>query len=337
MAESIELDTLQSSQLKQEPKQEREVTNRVSDLSQSDQTFYNLMTVEVWSIAKTMDELQPGFWAEYMRNRQTIAQQQMQERRHQEATKITKPPLHRASSREPSPALHVTKSPTPERVSVFSQDLERDLPLLQRSLRPALKTNSATAVKPSVLPDLISVLPHLVQFPVVKVLPSPLNPVSQTPKTEMRGMVTVGVACWLTSHFLVATSETNPASFALQKRDALILQPGQVVICELGFQLNDLCSMVQVRLVKSLQSYLGLTATWAAKTFSPDDTSLDFAPAEAAIQLVNQSDRPCRLQAGQAFCRLEFYCPAANLPHLSLLEVTQPTSLNPATLTTCTP
>ncbi len=328
MTESMEFEMLQRSRL--EP--EQEVTDQVSDLSQADQTFYNLMTVEVWSIAKTMDELQPGFWAEYMRNRQAIAQQQMQERRHQETAKITKPTQHR-TFRHPSPILHTAAEPAPARVSVFSQDLERDLPSLQQSLRPT-KTKSETAVKPPVLPHLISVLPHLLHFPAIKVLPSPLNPVSQAPKTEMRGMISVVAACWLTPHFLVSTPDSNPTAFVLQKQDALIVQPGQVVICQLGFQLNDLCSTVHVRLVKSFQSYQGLTATWAAKTFSPAEASLDFAPTEAVIKLTNQSDRPCRLQAGQAFCRLEFYCPATNLPHLLLLETTQSAELHPPLLTT---
>ncbi len=31
-------------------------------LRRSNRAFYNIMAMEVWSIAKTMDDLVPGFW-----------------------------------------------------------------------------------------------------------------------------------------------------------------------------------------------------------------------------------------------------------------------------------
>jgi hypothetical protein len=47
-------------------------------LQKSDRSFYNLMAMEVWSIAKTMDGLLPGFWTRFMSHRQTALKQFIQ-------------------------------------------------------------------------------------------------------------------------------------------------------------------------------------------------------------------------------------------------------------------
>ncbi len=44
-------------------------------LRHSDRSLYNLMALEVWSIAKTMDALIPGFWNRFMANRQISLKQ----------------------------------------------------------------------------------------------------------------------------------------------------------------------------------------------------------------------------------------------------------------------
>jgi hypothetical protein len=44
-------------------------------LKGADRAFYNTMAMEVWSIAKSMDNLQPGFWAKFMVNRRSAMQQ----------------------------------------------------------------------------------------------------------------------------------------------------------------------------------------------------------------------------------------------------------------------
>ncbi len=44
-------------------------------LKGADRAFYNTMAMEVWSIAKSMDNLQPGFWAKFMVNRREAMQQ----------------------------------------------------------------------------------------------------------------------------------------------------------------------------------------------------------------------------------------------------------------------
>lgn len=44
-------------------------------LRHSDRALYNSMALEVWSIARTMDNLIPGFWSRFMENRQTALKQ----------------------------------------------------------------------------------------------------------------------------------------------------------------------------------------------------------------------------------------------------------------------
>jgi len=44
-------------------------------LRHSDRALYNSMALEVWSIARTMDGLIPGFWNRFMENRQTALKQ----------------------------------------------------------------------------------------------------------------------------------------------------------------------------------------------------------------------------------------------------------------------
>lgn len=39
-------------------------------LKREDEHLYNILAVDVWALAKTMDEFQPGFWAAFMKNRE---------------------------------------------------------------------------------------------------------------------------------------------------------------------------------------------------------------------------------------------------------------------------
>lgn len=44
-------------------------------LRSADRAFYNIMAMEVWSIAKSMDTLIPGFWSRFMQNRREAMHQ----------------------------------------------------------------------------------------------------------------------------------------------------------------------------------------------------------------------------------------------------------------------
>ena len=39
-------------------------------LKQKDDTQYNALAVDIWALAQTMDEFQPGFWSAFMKNRE---------------------------------------------------------------------------------------------------------------------------------------------------------------------------------------------------------------------------------------------------------------------------
>lgn len=60
-------------------------------LQKSDRSFYNLMAMEVWSIAKTMDGLLPGFWTRFMSHRQTALKQFLQHKQTHSDAESTPP------------------------------------------------------------------------------------------------------------------------------------------------------------------------------------------------------------------------------------------------------
>lgn len=65
----------------------------LENLRRADRSFYNLMALEVWSIAKTMDRLLPGFWSRFMSNRQVALKQFVQQKRASSgAAEATAPP-----------------------------------------------------------------------------------------------------------------------------------------------------------------------------------------------------------------------------------------------------
>ena len=45
------------------------ILEQLNSLKQEDETLYNILAVDVWALAKTMDEFQPGFWSAFMKNR----------------------------------------------------------------------------------------------------------------------------------------------------------------------------------------------------------------------------------------------------------------------------
>ncbi len=69
-------------------------------LRRADRAFYNIMAMEVWSIAKTMDGLTPGFWSRFMINRRLAMKQLIEQRRLQNSASPNSPPSSE-SSRSP--------------------------------------------------------------------------------------------------------------------------------------------------------------------------------------------------------------------------------------------
>jgi hypothetical protein len=46
------------------------ILDQLNTLKREDETLYNILAVDVWALAKTMDEFQPGFWSAFMTNRE---------------------------------------------------------------------------------------------------------------------------------------------------------------------------------------------------------------------------------------------------------------------------
>ena len=45
------------------------ILDKINSLKREDERLYNILAVDVWALAQTMDEFQPGFWAAFMKNR----------------------------------------------------------------------------------------------------------------------------------------------------------------------------------------------------------------------------------------------------------------------------
>ncbi|XGV95042.1 MAG: hypothetical protein ACAF41_20135 [Leptolyngbya sp. BL-A-14] len=51
------------------PLEKESLLEQINALKREDETLNNILAVDVWALAKTMDEFQPGFWSAFMKNR----------------------------------------------------------------------------------------------------------------------------------------------------------------------------------------------------------------------------------------------------------------------------
>lgn len=71
------------------------LSERIDSLRREDETLYNILAVDVWALAKTMDEFQPGFWSEFMKNRERALRRFMSEAVKSKPTDLRRPPFLR--------------------------------------------------------------------------------------------------------------------------------------------------------------------------------------------------------------------------------------------------
>jgi hypothetical protein len=71
------------------------VLQEIHSLRKEDETLSNILAVDVWALAKTMDEFQPGFWSEFMKNRQQSLRRFMSDVVHSKPADIRRPPFLR--------------------------------------------------------------------------------------------------------------------------------------------------------------------------------------------------------------------------------------------------
>lgn len=60
---------------------DEDLQQRLEELQRADRSLYNLMGMEVWAIAKTMDDIYPGFWHQFMENRRIACKQFMEQQK----------------------------------------------------------------------------------------------------------------------------------------------------------------------------------------------------------------------------------------------------------------
>lgn len=76
-------------------KKSSSVLNQLKSLKQEDETLYNILAVDVWALAKTMDEFQPGFWSAFMKNREKALKRFIAEVIKNKPTDSKRPPFLR--------------------------------------------------------------------------------------------------------------------------------------------------------------------------------------------------------------------------------------------------
>lgn len=72
----------------------------IEALKSSDRLFNKTMAIEVWAIAKTMDDLFPGFWNRFMANRRAALKQFINQKRADKAAQ-----RNQILTGEPEPTL----------------------------------------------------------------------------------------------------------------------------------------------------------------------------------------------------------------------------------------
>jgi hypothetical protein len=77
------------------PNSDEALFERIDSLRREDETLYNILAVDVWALAKTMDEFQPGFWSEFMKNREQALRRFMSEVVKSKPSDLRRPPFLR--------------------------------------------------------------------------------------------------------------------------------------------------------------------------------------------------------------------------------------------------
>jgi hypothetical protein len=74
---------------------EEQVLDQINSLRREDEALNNILAVDVWALAKTMDEFQPGFWSEFMKNREQSLRRFMSEIVKSKPADLSRPPFLR--------------------------------------------------------------------------------------------------------------------------------------------------------------------------------------------------------------------------------------------------
>jgi hypothetical protein len=77
------------------PITQEQLLEQINSLQREDEMLYNILAVDIWAIAKTMDEFQPGFWAAFMKNREQALKRFIEEVIKTKPSDMNRPPFLR--------------------------------------------------------------------------------------------------------------------------------------------------------------------------------------------------------------------------------------------------
>lgn len=74
---------------------ESNLIEEIKSLKREDEMLYNILAIDIWALAKTMDEFQPGFWAAFMKNREKALKRFLAEMIKNKSADTKRPPFLR--------------------------------------------------------------------------------------------------------------------------------------------------------------------------------------------------------------------------------------------------
>lgn len=77
------------------PTEKNSLADQLNSLKREDEMLHNILAVDVWALAKTMDEYQPGFWAAFMHNRELALKRFINEVIKSKPVEVKRPPFLR--------------------------------------------------------------------------------------------------------------------------------------------------------------------------------------------------------------------------------------------------
>ncbi|MDJ1181359.1 hypothetical protein PJF56_21070 [Roseofilum sp. BLCC_M91] len=123
----------------------RQIAEAIRVLKRNDQMLHNLMLMEFWSIVRTMDELNSGFWSRYMKNHQQVSQQRLKQWQAEKQASQTKrsPSFSRPSSPfESEEEAKQVQQKLSERIALFSDIIGDEISPTRRSNRESYEDHS---------------------------------------------------------------------------------------------------------------------------------------------------------------------------------------------------
>lgn len=71
------------------------VQEQLHALQQEDEQLYDMVAIDIWALAKTMDEFQPGFWGAFMKNRKKTLKRFLNQMAKSKLSNVKRPPFLR--------------------------------------------------------------------------------------------------------------------------------------------------------------------------------------------------------------------------------------------------